>query len=181
MDVNTLEQNQVTTHGLNGIGVVALELDRPVAFDPYRTNRETGSFIVIDRFSNATVGAGMVISAPDDADKVDVSHVAPGSTGTVQAEPTVVRLAETGINELTAAGPDIIFEVTPSFIEHLGKGNRVLFRLKDTVQVTAVAALAVQHRFSFEFDPTRDGISISLFRRGIVPIDRRYADDGTGI
>ena len=63
VDVNTLEQKQVPTLGLNEIGVVRLELDRPVAFDPYRQNRDTGSFILIDRFSNATVAAGMVIAA----------------------------------------------------------------------------------------------------------------------
>ena len=44
VDVNTLEQKQLPALGLNEIGVVRLELDRPVAFDPYRQNRETGSF-----------------------------------------------------------------------------------------------------------------------------------------
>jgi bifunctional enzyme CysN/CysC len=45
---------------LNEIGVIDLELDRPVAFDPYDANRETGGFILIDRISNETVGAGMI-------------------------------------------------------------------------------------------------------------------------
>lgn len=63
VDVNTLEQKQVTTLGLNEIGVVRMELDRPISFDPYRQNRDTGSFILIDRFTNATVAAGMVITA----------------------------------------------------------------------------------------------------------------------
>ena len=62
-DVNTLEQKQVTTLGLNVIGLARLELDRPIALDPYRENRDTGSFILIDRFSNATVAAGMVVEA----------------------------------------------------------------------------------------------------------------------
>ena len=43
----------------------ALALDQEILFDPYRTNRYTGSFIVVDRLSNATVGAGMI--AEDDA------------------------------------------------------------------------------------------------------------------
>ena len=65
VDVNTLEQKLVPTLGLNEIGVVRLELDRPISFDTYRQNRHTGSFIMIDRFTNATVAAGMVItSAP---------------------------------------------------------------------------------------------------------------------
>jgi bifunctional enzyme CysN/CysC len=45
---------------LNEIGVIDLELDRPVAFDPYDANRETGGFILIDRITNETVGAGML-------------------------------------------------------------------------------------------------------------------------
>ena len=71
VDVNTLEQKQVPTLGLNEIGVVRLELDRPISFDSYRQNRHTGSFILIDRFTNATVAAGMVISvAPLEPKKV---------------------------------------------------------------------------------------------------------------
>ena len=46
--------------GLNGIGVATLALDRAVAFDAYATNRDTGGFILIDRATNATVGAGMI-------------------------------------------------------------------------------------------------------------------------
>jgi bifunctional enzyme CysN/CysC len=45
---------------LNEIGVCNLSLDRPIAFDPYRINRDTGGFILIDRLSNNTVGAGML-------------------------------------------------------------------------------------------------------------------------
>jgi bifunctional enzyme CysN/CysC len=45
---------------LNEIGVCTLGLDRAIPFDPYTLNRETGGFILIDRVSNATVGAGMI-------------------------------------------------------------------------------------------------------------------------
>ena len=60
LNVNSLERVAATKLELNEIGVVDLELDRPVAFDPYEENRETGSFILIDRISNETVGAGMI-------------------------------------------------------------------------------------------------------------------------
>jgi bifunctional enzyme CysN/CysC len=45
---------------MNEIGVCNLELDRPLPFDPYQDNRDTGGFILIDRISNDTVGAGML-------------------------------------------------------------------------------------------------------------------------
>ena len=49
--------------GLNDIGVVRLRLSAPLVADDYRRNRTTGSFVLIDEATNATVGAGM-ISAP---------------------------------------------------------------------------------------------------------------------
>jgi bifunctional enzyme CysN/CysC len=60
LSVNTLEHVAATKLELNEIGVCDLELDRPVAFDPYEANRETGSFILVDRITNDTVGAGML-------------------------------------------------------------------------------------------------------------------------
>ncbi|HUR15535.1 MAG TPA: sulfate adenylyltransferase subunit CysN [Mycobacteriales bacterium] len=60
IDVNTLEQQAAETLQLNEIGVCDVRLDRPIAFDPYVENRDMGGFIVIDRITNNTVGAGML-------------------------------------------------------------------------------------------------------------------------
>jgi bifunctional enzyme CysN/CysC len=60
IDVNTREHLATHTLGLNDIGVCNLSTGTPVAFDPYAQNRRTGSFIIIDRFTNQTVGAGMI-------------------------------------------------------------------------------------------------------------------------
>jgi len=60
VNVNTLEKVAGNKLELNEIGVVDLELDRPIAFDPYAEIRETGGFILIDRMTNDTVGAGML-------------------------------------------------------------------------------------------------------------------------
>ena len=48
------------TLALNEVGYGNFSLAQPLAFDPYRDNRDTGGFILIDRFTNATVGAGMI-------------------------------------------------------------------------------------------------------------------------
>ncbi|MFP4224950.1 MAG: sulfate adenylyltransferase subunit CysN [Phycisphaeraceae bacterium] len=61
VDVNTLEQHQADRLELNEIGRCSIELARQVAFDSYRQNRGTGSFIVIDRLSHNTVAAGMIL------------------------------------------------------------------------------------------------------------------------
>jgi bifunctional enzyme CysN/CysC len=60
INVNTLEHVAANKLELNEIGVVDLELDRPIAFDGYESNRDTGGFILIDRMTNTTVGAGML-------------------------------------------------------------------------------------------------------------------------
>ena len=60
VNVNTLEQLAAKKLDLNDIGHANFALDRSVAFDPYKENRETGSFILIDRFTNETVGAGLI-------------------------------------------------------------------------------------------------------------------------
>ena len=60
VDVNTLEQRPAKRLELNEIGVCNLSLDAAVAFDPYAANRDLGGFILIDRISNRTVGAGML-------------------------------------------------------------------------------------------------------------------------
>jgi bifunctional enzyme CysN/CysC len=60
VNVNSLERVAANKLELNEIGVCELELDQPVAFDPYAENRDTGGFILIDRITNDTVGAGML-------------------------------------------------------------------------------------------------------------------------
>jgi bifunctional enzyme CysN/CysC len=60
VDVNTLAQLPATKLELNEIGVCGLELTQAVAFDPYTENRDTGGFILVDRITNNTVGAGMI-------------------------------------------------------------------------------------------------------------------------
>ena len=60
VNINTLEQLPSRSLALNDIGRVSLSLDEPVAFTAYDDCRDLGSFILIDRYSKATVGAGMI-------------------------------------------------------------------------------------------------------------------------
>jgi bifunctional enzyme CysN/CysC len=60
IDVNNLDHLAATTLALNEIGVCNLSTDRPIPFDPYMENRETGAFVIIDKITQNTVGAGML-------------------------------------------------------------------------------------------------------------------------
>ncbi|WP_119293185.1 sulfate adenylyltransferase subunit CysN [Azohydromonas sediminis] len=75
VNVNTLEHLAAKQLALNEIGVCNLALDRPVAFDPYAVNRDTGGFILIDRLTNNTVGAGMLHFALRRAHNIHLQHL----------------------------------------------------------------------------------------------------------
>ncbi len=89
VDVNTLEQGAASSLQLNEIGKVRLSLDAPIALDGYAHNRTTGAFIVIDRLTNGTVGAGMIIADP-------VAHSAAGHHGALAHVSTEERAARFG-------------------------------------------------------------------------------------
>jgi sulfate adenylyltransferase subunit 1 len=61
-NIGTLAHEAADTLEMNAIGVVSIELLRPIALDPYAENRATGAFILIDATTNGTVAAGMVTS-----------------------------------------------------------------------------------------------------------------------
>ena len=75
VNVNTMEHLAAKKLDLNEIGVCNISLDRAVAFDPYTANRDTGGFILVDRMSNNTVGAGMLHFALRRAHNIHLQHV----------------------------------------------------------------------------------------------------------
>ena len=85
IDVNTLEQDQAEQLALNEIGLCELSLSQPVAFDPYSRSRFTGAFIIIDRLTNITVGAGMITGAAQGESEISLP---------VNAEERQRRLAQ---------------------------------------------------------------------------------------
>jgi bifunctional enzyme CysN/CysC len=72
VDVNTLHRTPAPQLEMNEIGRVSISLSAPIHYDAYRRNRGTGAFIVIDRITNATVAAGMILDKSGDASSVSV-------------------------------------------------------------------------------------------------------------
>lgn len=96
-NVNTIGREKATTLKLNEIGRLRLETSRPLAFDPYRRNRATGNFILIDTLSNATVAAGMILdrsSEEDLGDKTKVSTNIRQQVSRVSPEERTARLGQ---------------------------------------------------------------------------------------
>ncbi|GAB4300512.1 MAG: hypothetical protein Fur0034_13180 [Desulfuromonadia bacterium] len=179
IDMTTFQHHQLPAVGLNDIAVVTMELDFPVPWDRYSDNRTTGSFIVIDRYSNATVGAGMIIS-PSEPPRVGALTTPHPTKELTAGGPTVIMLDASESYDLSGAGPSISFEVTAPFVSHLGRGNRVRMRVTRDEQMLAVLTLAREQTLAFECDPGGGEISVVLFRRN-TPIPRYRGDQGGGI
>jgi bifunctional enzyme CysN/CysC len=88
-DVNTLHRVPAETLGLNEIGRARIQVSRPLAYDPYRRNRSTGSFILIDPVSNGTVAAGMILERNRDEDDPVVAGA--GATGAAGTRAALAR------------------------------------------------------------------------------------------
>ncbi|HSV68826.1 MAG TPA: sulfate adenylyltransferase subunit CysN [Methylibium sp.] len=74
VNVNTMEHLAAKRLELNAIGECNLSLDKPIAFDPYQDNRDTGGFILIDRLTHNTVGAGLLRFALRRAHNIHLQH-----------------------------------------------------------------------------------------------------------
>ena len=124
INVNTLDHTAAKTLRLNEIGVCNINLDRPVAFDPYVENRDMGGFIVIDRLTNSTVGAGLLHFALRRADNVawQVIEVNKEAHARVNGQlPAVVWF--TG---LSGAGKSTIANVVERKLYELGRHTYLL-------------------------------------------------------
>ncbi len=73
IDVNTLDHHDATELHLNEIGSCTVSVNAPVVFDPYLSHKGTGAFIIIDRLTNGTVGAGMITGGTEEESLQPVS------------------------------------------------------------------------------------------------------------
>ena len=92
VDVNTLHRKEAPTLKLNEIGRCSLTVNSPIAFDAYRRNRTTGAFIIVDRITNSTVGAGMILDRSSGDERAD--HWDDESTSHLHSEKSTVTLDE---------------------------------------------------------------------------------------
>jgi sulfate adenylyltransferase subunit 1 (EFTu-like GTPase family) len=124
VDIHTLAAQPAAELQLNEIGVVLVEAKRPLFVDPYRRNRFTGSFILLDPLTNETVGAGMIESA---------------ETESIDAVPRTASLS-------IEAGPDVLWLLARRLVEN---GQRVVVLSNQLLQVGPEgAALFVELSFT---------------------------------
>jgi bifunctional enzyme CysN/CysC len=124
VNVNTLEEVPGKELELNEIGVANISLDRPVAFDPYTENRETGGFILIDRLTNETVGAGLIHFALRRAQNIHWQAV--DVTRTSRAAQKGQRAAVLWFTGLSGAGKSTIANLVEKRLFALGRHSVLL-------------------------------------------------------
>jgi bifunctional enzyme CysN/CysC len=124
VNVNTLERLAAKTLALNAIGVANLSTDATVVFEPYDVNRELGGFILIDKLTNATVGAGMLHFALRRAQNVhwQAIEISP-ETHARQKNQQPRLLWFTG---LSGAGKSTIANLVEKKLNELGKHSFLL-------------------------------------------------------
>jgi bifunctional enzyme CysN/CysC len=124
LDVNHLEPLATRTLTINEIGLCNLATSLPVAFDPYEVNRETGAFIIVDRYSNETVGAGMIAFALRRATNIHPEHLAiekPARARLKHQRPCIVWF--TG---LSASGKSTIAKLVEAQLHREGRHTYML-------------------------------------------------------
>ena len=124
LDVETLAEEPVRELRLNEVGRASITLNRPIAFDPYRVNRELGSFILIDRQTRNTVGAGLIEAAEKEA--VDVFWHKLDVGKEMRAEIKGQRPAVLWFTGLSGSGKSTIANLVEKMLAAQGRHTMVL-------------------------------------------------------
>ena len=134
IDVNTMHRHDADTLELNEIGRVRVRLARPIAFDPYKRVKGTGSFIVIDKLTNNTVAAGMILDTgpaePTAAGEAPKSQYIRRKASRVSGEDRHLRLGQrprtVWITGLSGSGKAAIAFALERRLHEMGKHAHVL-------------------------------------------------------
>jgi len=124
VNVNTLEHTAAKRLELNEIGVCNLSLDQAIPFESYADNRQMGGFILIDRLSNRTVGAGMINFALRRADNIHWQHT--DVTKVSRAALKAQRGQVVWLTGLSGAGKSTIANLVEKRLHALGRHTYLL-------------------------------------------------------
>ena len=172
LDSSTLEVTERYAAELlpSEVGKVLFSLKNDIAADVYSDNIRLGRFVIEDGLQ---IGGGGIIQGLSDASGTSAQRISLNEHFIIGDEGSTV--------DLTGESGGIEFDVSTDFIDYLGQGNRILFRLRDVSQLEPVALLAYEHDLIFRFSRAADCVNIVLYKRGLPGYDEVDADDGTFI
>ena len=165
VDVNTVHRCQADALHMNEIGRALLTLAHPIAYDPYRKNRSTGPFVLIDRVSNETVAAGMILDRePGDGDRGSGVGGQRDSSSALSPDPSLAavlldlesQLLDPKVRQSSA---DIDRLLADEFVEIGSSGT--IYRKRDCMGgMPAVSASVSQ----FEAKLLAPGVALTTYR-----------------
>jgi len=124
VNVNTLEHMSGKTLTLNEVGFCNFNLAHPIAFDAYEDNRRTGSFVLIDKRSNATIGAGMIDFSLRRADNVHWQDL--DVDRTARARVKHQRACVLWFTGLSGSGKSTVANLVEKRLHDLGRHTYIL-------------------------------------------------------
>ena len=180
VNINTLEHEPAATLEMNAIGVVELETSKPLFVDLYAENRATGSFILIDPVSNATVAAGMIREALTGGGVVNPAR---HEVAVVKASPEFVAVLE---HALLAADVDVVRTKAeqPEVLRRLLRAGFVV--LIDTADKTSIGLVNAEGALEFTSvgspSDSADVVAQHLLKelKGKGTVATAKAEDGSG-
>ncbi|WP_432472056.1 sulfate adenylyltransferase subunit CysN [Amphritea sp. HPY] len=123
-NVNTMEHLAAKKLELNGIGECNISLDKAIPFDAYTENRDTGSFILIDRMTNNTVGAGLINFALRRSHNITVQHT--DINKSLRAETKHQKPCVVWLTGLSGAGKSTIANLVETKLHAMGRHTYLL-------------------------------------------------------
>ena len=181
VNVNTLVQEPVTALQMNDIAYVEFETVSPLFFDPYTQNRITGSFILIDPISNATLGAGMIR-----ADLSDQTVVEDASQKPVTATERYKRHGHNPALVLVESNPDLAIRLERALFDdhfevlHLSGDRLSASELENQYPAFESAGLVVIYSAE-QFDPESKSRLGALAPNAFFDISKSKSEDPESI
>jgi sulfate adenylyltransferase large subunit len=175
VNVNTLRREQATQLNTNDIASVEFEAHVPLFFDPYASNRVTGSFILIDPLSNATVGAGMIEEPASDRQGFAVPETASleDASRPVTAQERYQRHGHYPAVFLLENQPALASRLERTLFE---RGFEVLYLSDETLSSSLLAALRTTKRFGGISIYSGDVLSAEVKQRIASEVNPRLFD-----
>ncbi len=160
LDSSTLEvvERHGDRLGTAEAGNVVFELKRPMAADRFQENAPMGRFVIQD---GPVIGGGGIVR--------DARTAQGAAAQVIHLDRQFATEPDGNLVDLTREQGLVEFVVTPRFLDTLSRGNRVLFRLRGPAQIEPVALLAYEHRLSFTFRRTGEGVALVLYKEGAGP------------
>jgi len=183
VDVNTLERAPAAQLGLNDIGRVTLAASRPLIFDAYRDNRATGAFILVDRLTYATVGAGMILGPGVAEPEISSPGTAAGE-GKVTLAERMARLGQSPAAIFLAGGEAARREEISIALERRlwGEGYTAhVLEPRDAGSLKLCASLGLISILSADGDADLSGARAALGDEAIVEVRCDEGEAGASV